>query len=128
MPKQVIVSEGGAPPQYAYSKGWRAGDFVFVAGTAPIGPDGTVQGDTIGEQTHVAIDNIEAVLRAAGASLSDVVKVNVHLSETGLFPLFDQAYRERFSEPYPVRTTVGSDLSHVPLALIEMDCVAYVGD
>jgi enamine deaminase RidA (YjgF/YER057c/UK114 family) len=75
----------------------------------------------------VAVGNMEAVLRAAGASLSDVVRVNVHLSEPALFPLFDEAYRERFSEPYPARTTVGSDLSHVPLALIEMECVAYVG-
>jgi 2-iminobutanoate/2-iminopropanoate deaminase len=127
MPKQVIRSEVGEP-QFAYSQGWRAGDFIFVAGTAPIGPDGTVQGDTIGEQTLVAIDNMEAVLRAAGASLADVVKVNAHISETALFPLFDEAYRQRFAEPYPARITVGNDLSHVPLALIEMDCVAYVGE
>ena len=128
MPKQVIRAQRGAPPLGAYSQGWRAGDFVFVTGTVPIGPDGSVVGDTIGEQTRTTIDNVEAVLEAAGATLSDVVKVNVYLHDVALFPLFNEAYKERFSEPYPVRTTVGSDLSHLPLALIEMDCVAYLGD
>ena len=128
MPKQVIRAQRGAPPVGAYSQGWRAGDFVFVTGTVPIGPDGSVVGDTIGEQTRVTIDNVEAVLEAAGATLADVVKVNVYLHDVALFPLFNEAYKERFSEPYPVRTTVGSDLSHLPLALIEMDCVAYLGD
>jgi 2-iminobutanoate/2-iminopropanoate deaminase len=128
VPKQTITSERGAPPLGAYSQGWRAGDFIFVTGTVPIGPDGAVAGDTIGEQTHLTIDNIEAVLEAGGATLADVVKVNVYLNEVGLFPLFNEAYKERFSQPYPVRTTVGSDLSHLPGALIEMDCVAYVGE
>ncbi len=128
MPKQVIRAQRGAPPLGAYSQGWRAGDFVFVTGTVPIGPDGSVVGDTIGEQTHTTIDNIEAVLEAAGATLADVVKVNVYLDEVGLFPLFNEAYKERFSEPYPVRTTGGADLGHLPLALIEMDCVACVGE
>ncbi|MDP9340780.1 MAG: RidA family protein [Actinomycetota bacterium] len=128
MPKQTIRSGRGAPPLGAYSQGWRAGDFIFVTGTVPVGPDGSVTGDTIGEQTNLTIDNVEAVLEAGGATLADVVKVNVYLHEVALFPLFNEAYKERFSEPYPVRTTVGSDLAHLPLALIEMDCVAYVGD
>jgi 2-iminobutanoate/2-iminopropanoate deaminase len=128
MPKQAIRSEKGAPPLGAYSQGWRAGDFVFVTGTVPIGPDGNVTGDTIGEQTHLTISNMEAVLEAAGASLADVVKINVYLGETALFAQFNEAYRERFSDPYPVRTTVGSDLGHLPRALLEMDCVAFVGD
>jgi 2-iminobutanoate/2-iminopropanoate deaminase len=126
--KQVIRAQRGAPPLGAYSQGWRAGDFVFVTGTVPVGPDGSVVGDTIGEQTHTTIDNIEAVLEAAGATLADVVKVNVYLNEVALFPLFNEAYKQRFSEPYPVRTTVGSDLGHLPLAMIEMDCFAYLGD
>jgi len=102
--------------------------FIYVTGTGPIGPDGKVVGETIEEQTHKTIDNIEAVLRAEGASLSDVIKVNVHLIDTNLFPRYNQAYQERFSPPYPARTTVGSDLPQVPGMMIEIEAIAYVGD
>jgi 2-iminobutanoate/2-iminopropanoate deaminase len=128
MAKHVIQAEGGAPPLGAYSHGWRAGGFIYVTGTGPIGPDGKVVGETIEEQTRVAIDNIAAVLKAEGAALSDVIKVSVHLSDTNLFPRYDATYRERFSPPYPARTTVGSDLHQVPGMLIEIEAVAYLGD
>jgi 2-iminobutanoate/2-iminopropanoate deaminase len=82
-------------------------------------------GDTIEQQTEQTIDNMSAILEADGASLRDVVKVTVHLSDTGLFARYNTVYARRFSKPYPVRTTVGSDLGHSPGMLIEMDCVAY---
>jgi 2-iminobutanoate/2-iminopropanoate deaminase len=125
--KEVITAKEGTTPTGAYSQGWRAGDFVFVTGTGPGGPDGRIIGRTIEEQTNRTIDNLEAVLHSAGASLADVVKVNVHLADTSMFNAYDSAYRQRFSDPFPVRTTVGSDLGHTPGMLIEIDCVAYVG-
>jgi 2-iminobutanoate/2-iminopropanoate deaminase len=126
MAKYVIQSRRGAPPQGAYSQGWRAGDFIFVTGTGPIHPaTGKLVGDTIEQQTKQTIDNISAILEADGASLSDVVKVNVHLSDTSLFARYNSVYARRFAQPYPVRTTVGSDLGHTPGMLIEIDCVAY---
>jgi 2-iminobutanoate/2-iminopropanoate deaminase len=126
MTKYVIESKRGAPPQGAYSQGWRAGDFIFVTGTGPIDPvTGKLVGDTIERQTEQTIDNLHAILEADGASLADVVKVNVHLSDTSLFARYNQVYARRFSRPYPVRTTVGSDLGHTPGMLIEIDCVAY---
>jgi 2-iminobutanoate/2-iminopropanoate deaminase len=126
MAKHVIQSKRGAPPQGAYSQGWRAGDFVFVTGTGPVDPlTGKLVGDTIEEQTEQTIDNLAAILEADGASLSDVVKMTVHLSDTSLFSRYNQVYARRFSRPYPVRTTVGSDLGHSPGMLIEMDCIAY---
>jgi enamine deaminase RidA (YjgF/YER057c/UK114 family) len=64
----------------AYSQGWHAGNFVFVTGTGPIGQDSKVRGSTIEEQTEFTINNIEAVLQAAGATLGDVDKVTVHLN------------------------------------------------
>jgi enamine deaminase RidA (YjgF/YER057c/UK114 family) len=54
-----------------------------------------------------------------------VVKVTVHLSDTALFARYNAVYARRFSPPYPVRTTVGSDLRQVPGMLIEADCIAY---
>jgi len=128
MAKHVIQAADGAPPLGAYSHGWRAGDFIFVTGTGPIGPDGKVVGDTIEEQTNATLDNIEAVLRAEGASLADVVRVSVHLADTNLFPRYNATYKQRFSEPYPARITVGSDLHQVPGMLIEIEATAYVGE
>lgn len=126
MTKQVIQSKRGAPPRGAYSQGWRAGDFIFVTGTGPIDPvSGQLVGDDIERQTEQTIDNVAAILEAAGASLKDAVKVNVHLSDTSLFARYNAVYSRRFSQPYPVRTTVGSDLGHAPGMLIEIDCIAY---
>jgi 2-iminobutanoate/2-iminopropanoate deaminase len=124
--KYVIQSKRGAPPQGAYSQGWRAGDFIFVTGTGPIDPaTGKLVGDTIEQQTAQTIDNMLSILEADGASLADVVKVTAHLSDTSLFPRYNAVYAQRFSKPYPVRTTVGSDLGHAPGMLVELDCVAY---
>jgi len=126
MSKYVIQSKRGAPPQGAYSQGWRAGDFVFVTGTGPIDPvSGKLVGDSIEQQTEQTIDNVAAILEADVTSLSDVVKVTVHLSDTSLFARYNAVYAKRFSKPYPVRTTVGSDLGHTPGMLIEIDCIAY---
>lgn len=126
MSKYAIQSKRGAPPRGAYSQGWRAGDFVFVTGTGPIDPvSGNLAGDTIEQQTEQTIDNLSAILGADGASLGDVVKVTVHLSDTSLFARYNAVYAQRLSQPYPVRTTVGSDLGHAPGMLIEIDCVAY---
>jgi 2-iminobutanoate/2-iminopropanoate deaminase len=128
MAKYAIQSKRGAPPQGAYSQGWRAGDFIFVTGTGPSDPaTGKLVGDSIEPQTEQAIDNIAAILEADGASLRDVVKVTVHLSDTSLFARYNAIYARRFEKPYPVRTTVGSDLGHAPGMLIEVDCIAYVG-
>jgi 2-iminobutanoate/2-iminopropanoate deaminase len=127
MSKHEIRSNRGAPPQGAYSQGWRAGDFIFVTGTGPIDPaTGNMVGDSIEQQTDQTIDNISAILQADGASLRDVVKVTVHLSNTGLFARYNAVYARRFSKPYPVRTTVGSNLGHAPGMLIEIDCIAYI--
>lgn len=127
MAKYAIQSTRGAPPQGAYSQGWRAGDFIFVTGTGPIDPlTGKLSGDTIEQKTEVTIDNLSAILEADGASLSDVVKATVHLSDTSLFARYNAVYARRFSKPYPVRTTVGSDLGHSPGMLIEIDCIAYI--
>ena len=127
MSKYVIQSKRGAPPQGAYSQGWRAGDFVFVTGTGPIDPvTGKLVGEDIESQTEQTISNIEAILAAEGATLADVVKSTVHLSDTSLFARYNAVYARRFTKPYPVRTTVGSDLGHTPGMLVEIDCIAYL--
>jgi 2-iminobutanoate/2-iminopropanoate deaminase len=127
MTKYVIQAKDAAPPRGAYSQGWRAGDFIFVTGTGPIDPTtGQLAGETIEAQTEQVISNIESVLKADGASLRDVVKVTVHLSDTALFTRYNAVYARRFPQPYPVRTTVGSNLGQLPGMLVEIDCIAYL--
>lgn len=126
MPKQEITSAKGAPPGGAYSQGLRVGDFVFVSGQGPIDSEsGRVVGDTIEEQTARVLENIRAILRAAGAEMADVVKVTAHLSDLALFDRYNRIYAGYFPDPKPTRTTVGSEL---PGILVEIDAIAYVGD
>jgi 2-iminobutanoate/2-iminopropanoate deaminase len=126
MPKQQIRTSQAAAPGGAYSQGLRAGDFIFVSGQGPTNPaTGQIAGDSIEEQTAQVLENIKAILEAAGATMADVVKATVHLSDLSLFPRYNSVYASYFPDPKPVRTTVGSQLLGI---LVEIDVIAYVGD
>jgi 2-iminobutanoate/2-iminopropanoate deaminase len=84
-----------------------------------------VTGDTVGEQTQIALDNVAAVLESAGAGLADVVQCRVFLADTAHFRAMDEAYSRIFAEPRPARTTVGVALP-LPGMLVEIDCVAVL--
>src|SRR5262245_21471693 len=126
MPKQLIKPAHGPPPGGAYSPGLRAGDFVFVSGQGPIEPaTGQIVGETIEEQTARTLENVKLILEAAGASMADVVKATVHLSDLNLFPRYNTVYATYFPDHKPTRTTVGSQLMGI---MVEIDVIAYVGD
>jgi 2-iminobutanoate/2-iminopropanoate deaminase len=100
----------------------RVGDLVFTAGQGPIDPaTGKVRGETIEEQTDLTIDNLRALLEAAGTSLDHVVKATVHLADLADFAAFNRVYERRFPDPKPVRTTVGSQLLGI---MVEIDLIA----
>ena len=116
---------GGTQPVGAYSPGIVAeGRFAYVSGQGPL-RDGVVSGDTIQEQTRVALGNIAAVLASAGASLADVVRCGVFLADMADFHGMNDVYAEFFPDPLPARTTVGATL---PGILVEIDCVAVLPD
>jgi 2-iminobutanoate/2-iminopropanoate deaminase len=126
MPKQLITGEGLSKPGGAYSTALRAGDFIFVAGQGPFNPaTGELVGNTIEAQTQQVLDNIKAILEAAGARMEDVVKSTVHLADLSHFERYNAVYASYFPDPKPVRTTVGSQLLGM---LVEIDVVAYVGE
>jgi len=118
-----IRTDAAPIPAGSYSQGIAAGEFVFTAGQGPIDPaTGEVVGDDVATQTRRTLDNIVAILAAEGLGPEHVVKSTVHLQELRRdFAAYDAVYREYFSEPYPVRTTVGSDLMNI---LVEIDVVA----
>ena len=122
--RDEIRTEGAAAPAGPYSQGIRVGDLVYTAGMGPLDPEtGAVVGDTIEEQTELTIDNLSAVLEAAGTSLDHAVKATVHLQDLGDFAAFNRVYERRFGDPKPVRTTVGSDLLGI---MVEIDLVAVI--
>jgi len=122
--KQEVRSDGAAAPAGPYSQGMRVGNLVFTAGMGPLEPEtGRVVGDTIEEQTELTIDNLSAVLEAAGTSLDHAVKATVHLQDLGDFAAFNRVYERRLGDPKPVRTTVGSNLLGI---MVEIDLVAVV--
>ena len=120
---QEVSTTKAATPKATYAQGQFANGLLFTAGFGPHDPTtGQIVGSTIQEQTGAALSNIRAVLEAAGLSVADVVKVNVHLQRLAQdFAGFQEVYQEFFVEPYPVRTTVGSDL---PGFLVEIEVVA----
>jgi 2-iminobutanoate/2-iminopropanoate deaminase len=127
MSKQQISTQSGASPIGAYSQGIRAGDFIFVSGQGPLDPaTGQLIHGTIEEETARVLENIKIILEAGGASMADVVKTSVHLSDTALFERFNRVYATYFPDPKPARTTVGSQLPRQDM-LVEIDAIAYIG-
>jgi 2-iminobutanoate/2-iminopropanoate deaminase len=120
MAKRAVA---GTRPGGAYSPGIVAeGRFVYVSGQAPI-RDGVVTGETTGEQTRVALENLAAVLAQAGASLADVVRCGVFLADMADFAEMNEVYGQMFPDPLPARTTVGAGLHGFN---VEIDCVAVL--
>ncbi len=113
----------GAPnPGGAYSHGVVANGFLYTCGMGPANPlTNKVEVEGIEEQTRAVLTNLRAVLAQRGASLDQVVKVTTHLQHLHRdFAGYNKVYQEFFSEPFPARTTVGSDLANI---LVEIDCV-----
>ncbi|MBF9066966.1 RidA family protein [Streptacidiphilus fuscans] len=123
MSRQQVSTEKAPRPAGAYSQGIAAGGFLYTAGFGPQDPaTGQVAGDTIEEQTAQAMANVRAVLEAHGLDFSHVVKATVHLQHLHRdFAGFNATYETFVEAPYPVRTTVGSDLANI---LVEIDVVA----
>lgn len=112
-------------PAGAYTPAVKAGPFVFVSGQVPRDrTSGELVGTTVVEQTRKVMENVRDALGAAGATLQDVVSVNVYLADPSLWGDFDRTYREFMQPPYPTRTAVGAALRGI---LVEISVTAYVG-
>lgn len=123
--KQAVVTDKAPRPAGPYSQGIVSGDLLFTAGFGPQDrANGNAVAADVAEQTRQVLRNVQAVLAEHGATLDDVLKTTVHLADLADFAEFNDAYREFFTEPFPVRTTVGSQLANI---LVEIDVVARVG-
>jgi reactive intermediate/imine deaminase len=118
-----VTSETLPPPAGPYSHGIIANGFLYTAGFGPKDAAGRTVGSTVGEQTRQTMRNILSVLSANHMDASHIVKATVHLADLSDFAEFNVAYEEFLIRPYPVRTTVGSNLANI---LVEIDVVAVV--
>ena len=110
----------GAP----YSQAIRANGLVFVAGQLGVLTGGRgMAGDSIDVQTEQVFDNLEAILKAAGSALDQIVKTTVFLANLDDFAGMNDVYRRRIGEPYPARSTI--EVSALPSgALVEIEAIA----
>lgn len=123
---QRIHPAGMPEPPVPLTPGVRAGDFLFVSGQVPTRDDGSVLIGDFDAEVESALDNVEAVLRAGGAGLANVVKVNAYLANAAQFAPFNEVYASRFGDALPARTTLVVGFGH-PDVRVEIEAVAYLG-
>lgn len=124
MAKECIIANQAPPAVGPYSHAVRANGFLFVSGQGPLAPDGSgiVRG-TIEEETRLALENLKAVLSAAGLGLQHVVKTTVYLADMVNFSRFNDVYKTYFTEAQPARTCIQA--GRLPLEMqVEIDAIA----
>jgi 2-iminobutanoate/2-iminopropanoate deaminase len=105
--KEVIYTETAPKPIGPYSQAVKVGNMLFVSGQIPIDPKtGEVVKGGIKEQTRQVLENIKAVLEAAGYTLNDVTMAFVFLADMNMFPEYNEVYAQYFKEKPPARVTV----------------------
>jgi reactive intermediate/imine deaminase len=118
-----ILSTAGAPAAIGtYSQAVQVDNTVYLSGQIGLDPASMQLVEGIDAQIVRVFDNLQAVAEAAGASLSDAVKVTIYLTDLGNFPKVNEIMARYFAEPYPARATVG--VAALPRgALVEADAV-----
>ena len=122
------ISTPSAPAAIGpYSQAIRAGALLFVSGQIPLDPaTGALVSGDITQQAMRVLDNLRAILRAAGGDLSSDVRTTIFLLDMGDFQVDNEIYRKAVGSPPPARATV--QVAGLPLgARIEIDAIAYLG-
>ncbi|MCH7811495.1 MAG: RidA family protein [Chloroflexi bacterium] len=109
---------------YPFSDAVQTGNLLFLSGQVGI-CDGKV-GEGIEEQTRFTMESIREVLAQAGATLEDIVKVTVFITDMSLWPKMNEAYKEYFPHDPPARSAFGVNGLALPELLVEIECVAEV--
>jgi 2-iminobutanoate/2-iminopropanoate deaminase len=125
MPKETIQSPNTAPPVGPYSQAVKVGPLLFVSGQISVDAAGLRDTGGAGKETERCLENLKAVLEAAGASLDHVVKVTVYMTDLADFKFMNLAYEKFFTQNFPARSTV--QVSRLPKDVhVEIDAIAVV--
>ena len=127
MSKEIIATDNAPKAIGPYSQAVRAGGFLFCSGQIPLDPaTGELVTGPIGAQTERVMDNIAAVLAAAGLTFGDVVKSTIYLADLGDFAAVNKVYGRRFPSEPPARSTV--EVKGLPKgAGVEIEVIANAG-
>lgn len=107
-----------------YAQAQQVGPWVYTSGQIPLQIDGQIVEGGIAEQTRQVLENLKAVLKAAGSTLDDVIKVTIYIQDMNEFSIINDIYGQYFGERQPARSCV--EVSRLPKDVrIELDCVAY---
>jgi 2-iminobutanoate/2-iminopropanoate deaminase len=122
--KEIILTEKGPKPLGPYSQAIRANGFIFISGQGAIDPaTGELVAGGVVEQTTRTLENLKAIVEAAGSSLDHAVKVSVFLKDMNDFAAMNEVYARYFPKNRPARTTV--EVARLPRDLrVEIDLIA----
>ena len=127
MGKRIIHTDAAPKAIGTYSQAVRCGSTVYLAGQIGLDPQSMELVAGVGPQIHRVFQNLQAVARAAGGDLKDVVKLTVYLIDLGNFALVNETMASYFSPPYPARAALG--VASLPRgALVEMDAILVLQD
>ena len=126
MSKQVISTKDAPEAIGPYNQAVAAGGFLFCSGQIPLDPaTGELVSGTITEETRRSLDNLTAVLTAAGTDWNNVVKITAYVTDMADFAEFNEAYGAYVGDQPPARATVG--VASLPKgARVEVECIATV--
>ena len=127
MSRRAIRTDGAPAAIGPYSQAVRAGTLLFVSGQIPLDPvTGAVVAGDAAAQTHRVMQNLGAVLEAAGAGFDRVVRTTIFLTDLNAFKQVNEAYGSYFEAPAPARVTV--EVAALPMGTeVEIDAVADLG-
>jgi 2-iminobutanoate/2-iminopropanoate deaminase len=125
--KELVTASGAAKAIGPYSPAIKTGNMVFLSGSIPLDPvSGQLVDGGITEQTTRVMENIKALLAAAGADLTNVVRTTVFMIDLGEFAAMNEVYASYFAAPYPARSTV--QVVRLPRDVrVEIDVIAVLG-
>ena len=122
MPREIIKTEQAPAAIGTYSQAVKIGNTVYLSGQIPLNPTTMELVEGTPAQIRQVFENLSAVAKAAGGSLTQVVKLTVFLTDLNHFPVVNQVMADYFQEPYPARAAVG--VAALPRgAQVEMDAV-----
>ena len=126
MLKEPIQTNKAPKAIGAYSQAIKSGEFLFISGQIPLNPETMkIVDSSFEDSAQRVISNLENICKEAGASLDDIVKLNIYLLDLENFGTLNKIMEERFSEPFPARATV--EVARLPKdVMIEMDAIVSI--
>ena len=122
--REIITSDAAPAAIGPYSQATRAGDFIFTSGQLGMEPGTSALREGVAAQAEQAMDNLTALLAAAGARLDDVMKTTIYLTDMADFQTVNAVYGARFQGAAPARSTV--QVAALPRGgLVEIEMIAY---